>query len=319
MNDNLKPIIRINELFHDFEGKEYQKKHADIFSDEVERWQNACKPIFSNHNSPYNILDIGTGTGFIPLTIAGYLSEKDTFICTDISQKMLDISKENLSAGNFKCRFEYLKINCEDIFLPDGKVNILTMNSVVHHIPDLERLFTQINKLILHGGIIIIGHEPNKSFYNTRFLLNLYLFVKTFSSFKELITAVARLTGLNDLLKKFPNKRKKNQIANEINAILKKEKLIDSDLSIEEIYKSVDFHSPTAGSKIDRKKGIDIEDIRDKYLKNFTVEYYETYNFISKMSTKNALMKYIYKRLSKYFKLKGANFFIVLRKGEDAD
>jgi ubiquinone/menaquinone biosynthesis C-methylase UbiE len=70
MNDNLKPIIRINELFHDFEGKEYQKKHADIFSDEVERWQNACKPIFSNHNSPYNILDIGTGTGFIPLTIA---------------------------------------------------------------------------------------------------------------------------------------------------------------------------------------------------------------------------------------------------------
>jgi len=204
MIDKQRLALRINEIFHDIEGKEYQKKHDDIFSGEALRWKESAKKYFQDYKTPITILDIGTGTGFIPLNTAEYLSENDTFLCSDISQEMLDVASKNIIKENFICQFKFLKSDGNEINVNNNKVLIITMNSVVHHIPNLSHFFTQLNDIILPGGRIIIGHEPNKLFYTTKSLINRYLLFHTFSSPKKLTTTIARKTGLSLLIKKIP-------------------------------------------------------------------------------------------------------------------
>ena len=151
-----KLALRVNEIFHDIEGRGYQKKHTDIFTGELSRWKKNAEKFFNNYKSPKIILDIGTGTGFIPISTAEFLSKQDTFICSDISQEMLNISKLNVEKLNFKCKISFLKLNGNQI--NTEKVAIVTLNSVVHHIPNLEMFFNNLNKIVLPGGRIIIGH-----------------------------------------------------------------------------------------------------------------------------------------------------------------
>jgi len=308
-----KLALRVNEIFHDFEGKKYQEKHEDIFTSEALRWQQHAEKYFQAYEVPITVLDIGTGTGFIPLNTASYLFDNDLFICSDISKEMLDVTQKNISVKDYKCKFKYHKLNGENIGI--SNVTIITMNSVVHHIPDLEQFFTQIGKIIDPGGRIIIGHEPNKLFYNEKVLLKHYLFFQALSSPKKLITSIVRLIGLTSLLKKIAgNKAEKSKIVVRINEVLIKEKSVKQPLTADEINKMIDYHSPSAGTKIDLTKGIDIEDICQKYLPSFEIEYFESYNYLSKMSNRNALMKRINKSLSERHKGKGATFFVVLKK-----
>jgi 2-polyprenyl-3-methyl-5-hydroxy-6-metoxy-1,4-benzoquinol methylase len=317
MNDNAILALRVNELFHDSEGKAYQQKHADIFTGEIMRWKNAAQSAFKNYQSPFAIMDIGTGTGFVPLAVAEFLSTDETFICSDISQNMLDIAKQNITAQGSKCRFEYLKINGIDLPHPSEKIAVVTMNSVVHHIPDLPLYFKQVDQLLEPGGRIMIGHEPNKAFYRNPFLFNLSRFLLALSSGRQFMIATARITRINKLFGR--SKSTNDASVNEINRVLKNEKLISVDLSKDEINKLIDYHSPTGGAKPDLNKGIDTKDLTGRYLPGYRLEHLETYNFLGKMSERNALTKRLNRFLSLRLKQKGAHFFAILIKNGYAD
>lgn len=318
MTEKEKLALKVNEIFHDIEGEKYQEKHKDIFVDEQNRWNEIAKKYISKFNSPIRILDVGTGTGFVPSIVSNYLSEKDKYVCSDISETMLKVCESNLTRKNFKCKFEFSKIDDYKINTENNSINAITINSVVHHIPDLEKFFLELNSKLKNNGVIIIGHEPNSLFYREKRLINTYLFYNTFYSFKNLAYFVLRFTKLNILLRKlFFKNIITNEIYSEINDRLKKEGYTKTELSEDEINKMVDYHSPSAGAKIDKSKGIDIFAIRDKILPNFSVEYFETYNFVSKLSNKSNFFKKMNKKLSQEYKNKGATFFVVLRKNED--
>jgi ubiquinone/menaquinone biosynthesis C-methylase UbiE len=308
MLNNKELAIKVNEIFHDLEGKSYQNKHQDIFKGETQRWKHNFQKIKSEYNSPITILDIGTGTGFVPINIAEFCTENDFIICSDLSQEMLKVAEKNLKTG-FKCQFDFVKLSGNSILTKNA--DIITINSVVHHVPDLTQFFLDLNRITKPGGRIIIGHEPNKAFYNHSFLLKLFLFLQSFTSFKKFLITLARITKINRIVKQ---KNKLNSITEQINIQLIKEKAIENILSTDEINKMTDFHSPSAGKKIDKTKGIDISELKDKYLPNFEIEHLETYNFIGKISQKNLLFKKINKFLSRKYSGYGATFFVILKK-----
>ena len=313
MIDSKNLVLRVNELFHDFEGKLYQKKHIDIFKCERNRWKKASRKYIANHSRAVTVLDIGTGTGFIPLTIAPFLKKGDHIICSDISSEMLHIVEQNIEKEDFSCSFSFLKT--DGVKIDVKQVDVVTMNSVLHHIPDLSNFFQSISPKVVDGGKIIIGHEPNQAFYQNRKLLFLYLFFSNLWSFKVLILNIVRTLKINILIKKvIGTKIPKPEFVRYINKRLIDEKLVEQELSVLEINKLVDYHSPSSGAKIDRTKGIDIKELQKKYLPGFEIEYYETYNFISKMSDKNLVMKKLNRYLSKKYKDMGATFFVVLKK-----
>ncbi|MEY2665224.1 MAG: hypothetical protein RLZZ480_329 [Candidatus Parcubacteria bacterium] len=233
-------ILEINESFHDIEAKIYENNHPEIYSYEKDSW----KKIFSKmkaltvDNGHITVLDIGTGVGFVPLAIADLLTNEDTVIFSDISGAMLEQARKNTESYVFNKKFVLTK-NSYDEFL-DSSVDIVTLNSVLHHIADVTNLFKEVVRILKPGGVLIIKHEPNIRFSRNLVLSNIYKIL-------QLI-----------------RKRNSNRSA-PLNVIhLKTIKLLESrgivfmpELTGPELQSLVDIHSPTATGFLDGSRGFD--------------------------------------------------------------
>jgi ubiquinone/menaquinone biosynthesis C-methylase UbiE len=325
---NMKPtkelVLRVNELFHDIEGAHYHDKHEDIFMGDKNHWQCMARRFFQNRkgNVPNVILDIGTGTGFVPLQIGRFLSMEDVFWCTDISRNILESARKNLEETGHTCEYRYLKVDGDSISIPDASINMVTMNSVLHHIPNFDSLFRELRRVLKPNGHIVIAHEPNRIFFRKGFLWGNYVFFFLFSHPKIFAYSVLKFFGLTERVKRFfpgkqnPETREYTEMIRKINTTLLSERLIESPLSDLDIARLIDFHSPTAGEgagSFSREKGIDMEEIMKRYLPGFVLEYYETYNHLFRISHKNALFRTYSRILGKIFPKNGATFFAVIR------
>jgi ubiquinone/menaquinone biosynthesis C-methylase UbiE len=306
---NKELVLRVNELFHDLSDN-YEKKHDGIFIHEVERWK-MIGGRYLKETSDVKILDIGTGTGFIPLQLGDFLRKRDVFVCLDISQKMLDECKKNVDSKKFTAKFSYLK-DTGDIEVDYSSFDIITINSVLHHLPNIEEFLNGVNNTLKKGGRIVIGHEPNKKFYQSNFLWNNYYFISLVFQPKKLMFLLLKKLHLQALIKRV-RKNKKGEIFSKINAKLIKEGMIEKELSVDNISEIIDIHSPTAGG-VHRDKEVDLLELVKNKLQNFDIDYFETYNFLSKISQKNIFLKWYDRVLRAKFPNEGSNFFIVLKR-----
>src|SRR5687767_4412561 len=102
-------VLRVNEIFHDLEGREYENRHPEIFKGESARWQQIGRHFLNSvRNHPFRLLDVGSGTGFVPLQLGPFLKESDGVVCSDLSAEMLRVCQQNLSAVGIPCRREFL-------------------------------------------------------------------------------------------------------------------------------------------------------------------------------------------------------------------
>lgn len=298
-----KLVQRLNEIFHDLTAELYQASHPEIFEQEKSRWIRICKPFFDSTSSN-TVVDLGTGTGFVPLTIAKFLRANDSFICSDISSGILDVAERNLKRLQLKCQFQFVKIdNKIPLELPfaTNSVNIVTLNSVLHHINDINHFSHEIDRILKPAGIIFIGHEPNQNFKENKFLkYNFYVMNKFDVIFKKLTKKIATFIRSNKNKKNILNK---DHISNQINKQLLEENLIKKPLFYRDIVAFVNF-----GAKNLKPTSI---------LPNYDLLYIETYNHLFWVKIKNfnnRLIKWYDNFLRRKYPNHGSNFFIVLRK-----
>lgn len=314
-------VLRVNEIYHDLEGYEYENKHPEIFEDEVVRWQEIGKKLFLNRRQKNRVLDIGSGTGFVPLQIARYLKRGDIITCTDISANKLEICKKSIEAQKFECDFDFVKLDGKCIPLNSRGFDYITMNSVLHHIPDFGPFFVEVDRLLIPDGRLVICHEPNRLFYFHRFLLYNYKLLSIILHPKKTAKVVLRRLGLHKTARdihRIVNRRGQvkgasNEIVEKVNMRLKEERMINAPLSYSEIMQVVDLHSPTAGGYW-KERGIDVNSILRDYLPSYKFEYSETYNHLCKVSSRNRFTVWYDGILKKMFPINGANFLIVLKK-----
>ncbi|PJE59818.1 MAG: hypothetical protein COU85_01600, partial [Candidatus Portnoybacteria bacterium CG10_big_fil_rev_8_21_14_0_10_44_7] len=162
-------IKAINRIFHEVEADFYDQRHPEILA-ERRRWQNLAEKYLPRLRRPRVVLDVGTGTGFVAGLLAPYLSAADQIICTDISPQMLASAKNALK--DFSGRVELVENDGEQLnFLPSGSVSLVALNSVLHHLPDYERLLSEIDRVLQPGGLFCVLHEPNQKFAQSGFLV----------------------------------------------------------------------------------------------------------------------------------------------------
>lgn len=295
---------RINELFHDFEGESYELKHPEIFNFEIERWQKQCKKYIHRAESAKAItaLDMGSGTGFVGLQLQHWLQEQDTIICADISQAMLKVCQEKLRS-HLRCHIQTLKINDERLPLADSSVDLITLNSVLHHIPDFRRVLSEFNRILRPGGTLFIGHEPNLLFSRS-FWWRTHTDLVQILHPKRCIAALLKATGVYNFL--FPHKP--SAIYEKINEVLISEKRIQKPLSAIEISRFIDIHSPTAsGWRPD--VGFDPWQLLSEF-PALRIVNISTYNHLGKNSQR-PLWKYYNAILARFFPRRGNHFFLV--------
>lgn len=165
----------INRVFHDWDADAYEDEHPEIYDLERASWKELMNGILAPLMKKDNLalLDVGTGNGFVLDVISPFIRESQTVVFTDISEKMIGVVTEKFKAQKY--RKEFIVCEAARIPRPDASVDIITVNSVLHHIPNYEEFLVEARRLLLPGGALIIKHEPNIRFPKNDALRSFYL------------------------------------------------------------------------------------------------------------------------------------------------
>jgi len=70
-------VLRANQLYHDIAAGHYAGSHPEIFRHLRARWQRTADRFMASRPPSISLLDVGSGTGFVPLQIAQFLDKRD--------------------------------------------------------------------------------------------------------------------------------------------------------------------------------------------------------------------------------------------------
>jgi SAM-dependent methyltransferase len=149
-----------NVLYHDWEAGTYDEKWSISYDERcitfaVDRFR-AVAP----DTGPYeHALELGCGTGFFLLNLMqGGIAKKGTV--TDLSPGMVEVAVRN--GEGLGLDVEGRVADAETIPMPDASVDLVVGHAVLHHIPDLDRAFREILRVLKPGGRFVFAGEPTR-------------------------------------------------------------------------------------------------------------------------------------------------------------
>ncbi len=103
-----------------------------------------------------NVLDLGSGAGndcFVARSIVG---ENGTVTGLDFSQEMLEKANKNLQKTGFK-NIEFVSGDIDNMPLPDNTFDVVISNCVLNLVPDKQKAFAEIYRVLKPGGHFCIS------------------------------------------------------------------------------------------------------------------------------------------------------------------
>jgi ubiquinone/menaquinone biosynthesis C-methylase UbiE len=155
-------IREVNERYHDAAATSYDSKWGIDFG-EVGQEQvtgKLHKALGRRPDAPFgDALEIGAGTGYFSLNLlqAG-LIERAT--ATDISPGMLATLEEN--ASRLGLEIQTAAAEAETLPFADESFDLVFGHAVLHHIPDLQRAFSEFGRVLRPGGTLAFCGEPSR-------------------------------------------------------------------------------------------------------------------------------------------------------------
>jgi ubiquinone/menaquinone biosynthesis C-methylase UbiE len=152
-------VKEANVVFHDETSREYDKKWAIRFDDDMAGFVLSKFELGMGGPFPreVKIMEIGCGTGYamLNLGLAGVLEE--AWGC-DISQGMLDVCQENADKLGIKVHLQ--QADAERLPYEDDSFDLVIGHAVLHHLPDLEGSLREIRRVLRPGGRCVVAGEP---------------------------------------------------------------------------------------------------------------------------------------------------------------
>jgi SAM-dependent methyltransferase len=104
-------------------------------------------------------LEVGAGTGYFTLNLlrAGIVHDAT---CTDISPGMVRTLAGN--AERLGLNVKSLRADAESLPFGAGSFDLVLGHAVLHHLPDLERAFSEFHRVLKPGGRILFAGEPSR-------------------------------------------------------------------------------------------------------------------------------------------------------------
>jgi ubiquinone/menaquinone biosynthesis C-methylase UbiE len=277
-------VRHINEIYHNIENSYYDTRHDEILGLEQIFWQRMAKQYITPENT-VTCLDYGTGTGFVPTEMGPYLEEKDTLICCDVSSEMLTVCKNKLAEKSLSCKCHFHLIEGDRIPVDSDSVDIITVNSVLHHLFDLKRFASECARTLRSKGVLIVSHEPHKPVS----IPAMCRFVRSLAEVsvapkKTLFRVVEKLPFMEGILRAMLGKisqgyQRRNSMLADIARQIRHDGILDVDLTGMEIQQIVDFQS---------QHGFDRQELTEEIFHRFIPAEFETYCHLG-FFTKNKL------------------------------
>jgi SAM-dependent methyltransferase len=154
-------IRDVNTRYHDVAAASYDAKWGIDFGDvgQAQVLGKIRKLLGDELGSGYRGLEIGAGTGYFSLNLlqAGVLAEAT---CTDISPGMVATLSSN--ARHLGLEVKAARADAESLPFPDASFDLVFGHAVLHHLPDLERAFAELHRVLRPGGRILFAGEPSR-------------------------------------------------------------------------------------------------------------------------------------------------------------
>jgi SAM-dependent methyltransferase len=155
-------ILDVNVRYHDLASETYDSKWGIDYGEKGARQVlGKMRKALGQPLRPMGRgLEIGAGTGYFSLNLLkqGILSE---VTCTDVSSGMLDAltasaERLHLGVGTAVC-------DAENLPFESGTFDVVFGHAVLHHIPDLERAFSEFRRVLKPGGLVAFCGEPSRT------------------------------------------------------------------------------------------------------------------------------------------------------------
>jgi 2-polyprenyl-3-methyl-5-hydroxy-6-metoxy-1,4-benzoquinol methylase len=101
------------------------------------------------------VLDVGTGTGLIPIE----LCRRDSLVrvdAIDLAHHMLAYAERNVARAGLTARVTLARLDAKNTPWPAGAFDAVVSNSIVHHIPEPGALLAEMWRLIRRGGLLFV-------------------------------------------------------------------------------------------------------------------------------------------------------------------
>ena len=158
-------IHQANVKVHSFEAPYYELLHPEVYSiKEQKRIATKLKVIDCEiSDNQRNALDVGAGTGNLTgkLLQMGY-----NVVATDISPEMCAILKKKFF-GYLPDKLTVINSAVEDLIFSQGKFDLITFYSVLHHLPDYPSALRAVCGFLKKGGVMYIDHEASPSYWKS--------------------------------------------------------------------------------------------------------------------------------------------------------
>jgi ubiquinone/menaquinone biosynthesis C-methylase UbiE len=150
-----------NVLYHDWEASTYDEKWSISFDERcIDYARDRFAHVAGTDGWPYaTSLELGCGTGFFTLNLklAGVLDECHV---TDLSPGMVEVAQRNARGLGFEV--EGRVADAERLPYEDDRFDLVIGHAVLHHIPDLDRAFAEILRVLKPGGRFVFAGEPTR-------------------------------------------------------------------------------------------------------------------------------------------------------------
>ena len=155
-------IKDVNERYHDAAAQEYDSKWGIDFGEigQEQVGSKLEKALGGRPAKPFERgLEIGAGTGYFTLNLlqAGALARATA---TDLSPGMLTTLEAN--AKRLGLEVETVQAEAERLPFGDTSFDLVFGHAILHHIPDLERAFSEFFRVLRPGGMLIFCGEPSR-------------------------------------------------------------------------------------------------------------------------------------------------------------
>lgn len=109
----------------------------------------------ARRSSNLRILDVGTGTGRIPIEIC---SRRPGFLatCVDRSPGACNRSRRHVAAAGLSGAIEVTQANACSLPCDDKAFDAVISNALVHHIPDQLKMLRECLRVLRPGGLIFV-------------------------------------------------------------------------------------------------------------------------------------------------------------------
>ena len=139
---------------------------AGSLDNKIRKWiQNPHKILAPYLKEGMKVLDIGCGPGFFSIELAKMVGNTGKVFAIDLQEGMLQKIKSKIHGTELEDRIQLVKSEGDQIRIP-GKVDFILAFYMVHEVPNKNKLFEALKKVLVEKGQLLIV-EP-KFFHVTK-------------------------------------------------------------------------------------------------------------------------------------------------------